>query len=77
MLGRETCRAYPFNTAQHSVQQLSWMSRELLCFKREDANWLGSSATERMLVAHHGIQNGKELSHTSGESYFLEFPAFQ
>jgi hypothetical protein len=32
---------------------------------------------ERLLVAQQGIEDGKELSHTGGESHLLHFAAFQ
>jgi hypothetical protein len=36
-----------------------------------------SLASEGLLVAHHRIQDGEELSHTSRESHLLEFASFQ
>ena len=33
--------------------------------------------SERLLVSHHRIEDGKELAHASSESNFLEFASFQ
>ena len=34
------------------------------------------SDVERLLVTHHGVQDGEELSHASGERHLFQFAAF-
>jgi len=31
---------------------------------------------ERLLVAHHSVEDGEEFSHTGSEGYLLEFASF-
>ena len=58
-------------------QQLSCLSRQLLFIKLENTGSLGSGAAEGLSVSHHGIQDGKELTHASRERHLFFLATFQ
>src|SRR5262245_46091897 len=53
------------------------MSRQWLDFMGEVVKRLSAGdQTKRLLVTHHGIENGEHLAHTSSDVDFLLLPSF-